>query len=187
MRPDDTTNPVAAWAEYPSPVGRITAAATSPGLLRLEFGPRSPDDPAQHDLTRHDPTRPQGGADGCDRWLTLLDTELTRYFAGELRQFTVPLDWSLVSGARAHMLRTLVQRVAYGETTTYGQLATDSGRPGAARLVGTVMGSNPIAIVVPCHRVLASDGSLGGYGPGIAYKRQLLELEGALPEPLALW
>jgi methylated-DNA-[protein]-cysteine S-methyltransferase len=82
------------------------------------------------------------------------------------------------------VLRTLYASVGYRQTTTYGHLASASGRPGAARLVGTIMGGNPIAIVVPCHRVLAGDGSLGGYGPGVPLKRQLLELEGSLPATL---
>ena len=179
MRPDDTPEVTpTACAGFASPVGPLTATATETGLLRLEFaGGTSAAPPAM------DP----GSGPAATRWLAQLGAELSGYFDGDLQQFTVPLDWSLVTGARRQVLATLYRTVGYGQTTSYGQLAAASGRPGAARLVGTVMGSNPIPIVVPCHRVLAGDGSLGGYGPGVPLKRQLLELEGALPTPLPAW
>jgi methylated-DNA-[protein]-cysteine S-methyltransferase len=193
MRPVGSTDgtpatPAASWASFNSPVGGLTVAATPAGLLRLEFAPRPPIAATDADGAAHPgDVDADGGGEVAARWLELVGAELAGYFAGDLQRFTVPLDWSLVRGGRRQVLQTLYETVDYGRTTTYGQLATASGRPGAARLVGTVMGSNPIAIVVPCHRVLAGDGSLGGYGPGVPFKRLLLELEGALPAPLLSW
>jgi methylated-DNA-[protein]-cysteine S-methyltransferase len=93
----------------------------------------------------------------------------------------VPVDLGSVHGGfRRSVLETLHRLVGPGETVSYAELAEMSGRPGAARAVGTVMARNPMPIVVPCHRVVASNGGLGGYGGGLEMKRALLELEGAL-------
>jgi methylated-DNA-[protein]-cysteine S-methyltransferase len=102
------------------------------------------------------------------------------YFNGDSTALeTIPVD---LSGARTDfdrtVLRTLHDTVPAGSTTTYGELASASGRPRAARAVGSVMANNPVPIIVPCHRVLASNGSLGGYGGGLDMKRRLLEIEG---------
>ncbi len=117
--------------------------------------------------------------------------QLADYLAGQLRTFTVPLDWALTAGAQRTVLTSLYASVGYGETISYGALAARSGafaREHAgigARRVGSIMGSNPLPVVVPCHRVLAADG-LGGFGGGLEVKRWLLALEGALPQPLDL-
>ncbi len=105
--------------------------------------------------------------------------ELDEYFAGRRRSFDVPLDWRLTHGFRRDVLREL-SRVGYGVTLSYGQLADAAGNPRAVRAVGTACGMNPLPVVVPCHRVIRSDGSLGNYGGGVEVKRALLELEGAL-------
>lgn len=110
--------------------------------------------------------------------------QLREYFARKRRCFEVPIDWSHLEGFRLHVLRTLYDEVPYGHTTSYRGLAEMSGRPDAARAVGTIMGSNPIALVVPCHRVLASGGGLGGYGSGLPVKRRILVLEGILEPSL---
>jgi methylated-DNA-[protein]-cysteine S-methyltransferase len=95
------------------------------------------------------------------------------------------VDWSLTSGAQRSILATLYDQVRFGSTVGYGDLALLAGRTlGASRLVGTVMGSNPVAIVVPCHRVIAADGGIGGFGGGLETKRRLLTLEGTLQETL---
>ncbi|WP_093803612.1 methylated-DNA--[protein]-cysteine S-methyltransferase [Streptomyces sp. Wb2n-11] len=110
--------------------------------------------------------------------------QFTAYFAGELRDFTLPLDWSLTSGFNRQVLRELATGVPYGTVVGYGDLAGWVGQPGAAQAVGAAMGSNPLPVVVPCHRVVESDGGLGGFGGGLETKRALLALEGVLPQPL---
>ena len=107
--------------------------------------------------------------------LRLID-QLDEYFAGKLREFTIPLDlrgtpfqrrvWDLLCG------------IPWGETRSYGQIAKALGRPKAARAVGRAVGTNPVSIVVPCHRVIGSDGTLTGYGGGLDRKKALLKLEG---------
>jgi len=113
-----------------------------------------------------------------DARLADLAKQLTAYFAGELRAFSVPLD---LRGTpfQLQVWRALLD-IPYGAVRTYAALATAIGRPQAVRAVGAANGANPIAIIVPCHRLIGSDGKLVGYGGGIAMKRQLLELEGAL-------
>ncbi|MFE7119255.1 methylated-DNA--[protein]-cysteine S-methyltransferase, partial [Streptomyces sp. NPDC057654] len=112
------------------------------------------------------------------------DGQLVAYFDGRLRTFTVPLDWSLATGFNRRVLRALAAHVPYGTVVGYQDLARRVGEPGAARAVGTAMGANPLPVVVPCHRVIGSDGGLGGFGGGLEVKRALLALEGVLPQPL---
>ena len=129
----------------------------------------------------------------------LNDTEcqLTEYFAQHRRHFDIPLDWSAGTGATLTCPRPARQRsghmpsaftrqvldgllqIDYGQRWSYGKLATELGHPGAARAVGSACGRNPIPIVVPCHRVVHADGSMGGYRGGGAVKRFLLRLEAA--------
>ncbi len=97
--------------------------------------------------------------------LEQLRVELDDYGRGEPVTFTVPLAWSRVQGLQRHVLEATV-RVAHGDTTTYGELATAANRPGQARAVGGALRSNPWVLVVPCHRVVAADGALTGYGGG---------------------
>lgn len=105
--------------------------------------------------------------------------QLDDYFAGERRAFTIALDLSeATSPFRRTVLEVLHADVGFGETISYGELAERAGRPGAARAVGSAMASNPVPIVVPCHRVLAAGGAIGGYGGGIPMKRALLAHEG---------
>ncbi|WP_406140759.1 methylated-DNA--[protein]-cysteine S-methyltransferase [Streptomyces sp. NBC_01089] len=110
--------------------------------------------------------------------------QLAAYFDGELRAFTLPLDWTLTGGFNRRVLRELAAGVPYGSVVGYGDLARRVGQPGAAQAVGVAMASNPLPVVVPCHRVVESDGGLGGFGGGQETKRQLLALEGVLPQPL---
>lgn len=171
-----------AWGEIDSPVGPLGVVVTPRGLLCLGFCsfatlagafavPDAPD-AAPAPLLDH-----ELGA--------RLARELREYFSGQRKNFTVPVDWSLTSGAQRSILATLRTDVPYGGTVGYGELALLSGRTlGASRLVGTVMGSNPVAIVVPCHRVIEADGGIGGFGGGLEAKRWLLTLEGALPPTL---
>ena len=107
--------------------------------------------------------------------------ELDLYFEGRLRDFDLPLDWQLSKDFRRRALRA-VARIPYGKTRTYTQVATSAGNERAVRAAGTACGSNPIPIVVPCHRVLRTGGGLGGYGGGLPMKEALLELEGVLEQ-----
>ncbi|MGB4135197.1 MAG: methylated-DNA--[protein]-cysteine S-methyltransferase [Microbacterium sp.] len=114
--------------------------------------------------------------------------QLRAYFDGELTAFALPFDLGQQSDVTRAVLTTLYDTVAHGESVTYGELAERSGTGVPARAIGSIMGANPIPIIVPCHRVVAGDG-LGGYsggapGEGLATKRWLLEHEGALPPAL---
>ena len=104
--------------------------------------------------------------------------ELDEYFGGRRRRFDVPLDWQLSSGFRRDVLSHLAVDVDYGHTTSYAGLASLAGSPRAVRAVGTACATNPIPVVVPCHRVVRSDGTMGRYRGGEEAKHALLELEG---------
>lgn len=171
-----------AWGDIDSPVGPLGAVVTPHGLLRLTFGPLAD---FADDFSHAAETQPPPAPLTQHEFGTLIIRELGDYFAGDLSAFTIPVDWSLTSGVQRAILSTLHARVRYGETVGYGDLALLSGRTlGASRLVGTVMGSNPVVIVVPCHRVIAADGGIGGFGGGLETKRRLLTLEGSLQPTL---
>jgi methylated-DNA-[protein]-cysteine S-methyltransferase len=106
--------------------------------------------------------------------------ELDRYFAGKLRTFTVPVDMARGTEFQRSVWKALLD-IPYGLTRSYGDIAVSLGLPRAARAVGAANGANPVPIVVPCHRVIKADGTIGGYGGGIAVKRFLLEREGITP------
>ncbi len=167
-----------------SPVGPLFLAASNRGLVALEFDARLPGQqtirPNPRDL-RAESKRVR--FEDSERALLPYARELEEYFAGERRQFTFPLD---LRGTDFQLAcwRALVA-IPYGETRTYADIARTVGRPQGFRAVGMANNRNPIAIVVPCHRVIASDGSLCGYGGGLEIKRKLLELEGALSGTLA--
>ena len=112
-----------------------------------------------------------------NRWMNQAAEELRAYFAGNLRHFSVPLDMEGTE-FQLHVWRQLT-KIPYGETRSYAQVAEAVGRPKAVRAVGAANGSNPVAIIVPCHRVIGSNGKLTGYGGGLPMKKRLLELEGA--------
>jgi methylated-DNA-[protein]-cysteine S-methyltransferase len=151
-----------------SPIGDLLVAATDRGLCRIWFGPEG----QEEELARLFGTRVlRSPLDEARR-------ELDEYFDGTRRAFDLPLDLR-VAAFHEEVLRELA-RVPYGITTTYGALAGQVGRPRAARAVGTVMNRNPIPIVLPCHRVLGSNGSLTGYAGGLDVKLKLLQLEGAI-------
>ena len=107
-----------------------------------------------------------------------LDAQLAEYFAGERRTFDVTLDWRLVSGFSRDALQAIAE-IPYGETASYGEIAIDAGRPRAARAVGTACRLTPFSLILPVHRVIRSDGSIGEFGAHPETKRFLLDLEGA--------
>jgi methylated-DNA-[protein]-cysteine S-methyltransferase len=152
-----------------SPIGPLALTGGPAGLVRVDFGPVPlVDDP--------------GGGATAEAHLARAADELEEYFAGSRRAFTVMLDRSERRGFRGEVLGAL-ETVPYGETVSYGELAGMAGRPLASRAVGTAMATNPLPLVVPCHRVVAAGGRLGGYGPGPELKAQLLEMEGSWPAP----
>jgi methylated-DNA-[protein]-cysteine S-methyltransferase len=164
-----------AYGELDSPLGELLVAVTPRGLVRLAYPGEEPggvlDELAARVSPRilHAPER----TDAVRR-------ELEAYFAGRLRRFTTGIDWSLVRGFATGVLQATA-RVPFGALSTYREVATEAGSPRAARAAGNALGSNPIPIVVPCHRVVHADGSLGGYTGGLDRKRFLLALEGAAP------
>jgi methylated-DNA-[protein]-cysteine S-methyltransferase len=171
------------WAVLESAIGPLLLAATDSGLVSVVFHA----DAAVRGKVLAQLGARLGGrlveAPGPGRLAEPL-AQLEAYFAGVLRTFTLPLDWSLTSGFNRQVLRELAAGVPYGAVVGYGDLARRVGQPGAAQAVGAAMGSNPLPVVVPCHRVVESSGGLGGFGGGLETKRQLLALEGVLPQPL---
>jgi methylated-DNA-[protein]-cysteine S-methyltransferase len=156
----------------------MRVAASEKGLVLLEFSlhrrRRSgmPESPGA-------PTNPQSNpVESNDKFGPYLD-QLRQYFAGERREFTVPLD---LQGTEFQLRcwHALLE-IGFGEIRTYAQLARAVGSPNGFRAVGAANGANPVSIIVPCHRVIASDGTLGGYGGGLEVKEKLLRLEGAWP------
>jgi methylated-DNA-[protein]-cysteine S-methyltransferase len=165
-----------AYTTIDSPFGDLLLAATPRGLVRLGLPNQSADELLQ-DLARRVSPRVLETPAGFDE----ARRELDLYFEGRLRDFELPLDWRLSKDFRRRALRT-VARIPYGETRSYMQVAKSAGNERAVRAAGSACGSNPIPIVVPCHRVLRTGGGLGGYGGGLPMKRALLGMEGALDE-----
>jgi len=151
-----------------SPVGDLFIASTDRGLCRISYRVDGQDE----ELAR------AYGVRVLRMPLDEVRRELDEYFEGRRRDFDLPLDLRVAPFHEA-VLHELA-RVPYGRTETYGALAAKVGRPKAARAVGTVMNRNPIPIVLPCHRIVGSNGSLTGYAGGLHVKRALLELEGVI-------
>jgi methylated-DNA-[protein]-cysteine S-methyltransferase len=162
-----------AYTTLDSPFGQLLVATTPRGLVKVSFpavydteetldelaeriSPRVLEAPAQLDDVRR---------------------QLDRFFEGKLHEFDLSLDWQLSKGFRRRALRA-IDRIPYGKTRSYTQIAASAGNERAVRAAGTACGSNPIPIVVPCHRVLRSGGALGGYGGGLPMKEALLRMEG---------
>ena len=154
-----------------SPVGELLVAATERGVVYLAF---ACEESAEVLALLNNKIGP--ATMGTSPVLTLAAAQLDEYFAGARRTFSVPIDESLTSGFRQRVQRLLTD-IPYGATTTYAQLADAAANPKAVRAVGSACARNPVPIIVPCHRVLRSDGSLGGYRGGVEAKRFLLELE----------
>jgi methylated-DNA-[protein]-cysteine S-methyltransferase len=190
---------------FTSPVGPLFLAASGRGLVALEFDARLPGQqtirPNPRDL-RSENHREDNLSSESDRTsenqraesktvrfeesataMRAYVRELEEYFAGQRRAFSFPLDLRGTDFQRA-CWQALLQ-IPYGETRSYADIARAVGRPQGFRAVGMANNRNPVAIVVPCHRVVASDGTLCGYGGGLDIKRQLLQLEGALTGTLA--
>jgi methylated-DNA-[protein]-cysteine S-methyltransferase len=160
-----------AYRTLDTPVGSLLLAATPSGIVRIAFSRED-----------HDRVLGQLAETISPRILwspARLDPaarELEEYFTGRRRRFDVPLDWRLSRGFRRAVLDRLLE-IDYGATASYSAVAAAAGNPRAVRAAGTACATNPLPLIVPCHRVLRSDGSLGGYGGGLEVKRALLDLE----------
>ncbi|MFJ3230418.1 methylated-DNA--[protein]-cysteine S-methyltransferase [Streptomyces sp. NPDC086787] len=171
------------WTVVDTGIGPLFLAATREGLVNVVF--HATDAVRDRALERlasrlgAEPVEAPGSP-----LLSEAICQIEAYFAGERHGFELPLDWSLVAGFNRQVLRELASGVPYGKVVGYGDLAGRVGQPGAAQAVGAAMGANPLPVVVPCHRVVESDGGIGGFGGGLEAKRSLLALEGVLPEPL---
>lgn len=163
-----------AYRTVDSPVGSLLLAATELGLLRVAYAIEDHDVVLSHIAATVSPRVLQAPQ-------RLEDTarELEEYFAGRRQGFDLPLDLRLSGGFRREILGRL-PRIGYGQTVSYAAMAASAGRPKASRAVGTACATNPVPIVIPCHRVVRSDGTLGGYLGGLEIKRQLLDLEAAV-------
>jgi methylated-DNA-[protein]-cysteine S-methyltransferase len=163
-----------AYRTLDTPVGTLLLAATELGLVRVAYGSENHDTVLQALADRISPRILHAPAQ-----LDTVATELEEYFAGRRRTFDLPLDWRLSAGFRATVLHHLAADLAYGQTASYGTVAQLAGNPKAVRAVGTACATNPLPVVVPCHRVVRADGSMGGYIGGPDAKRALLTLETA--------
>ncbi|MFZ1009538.1 MAG: methylated-DNA--[protein]-cysteine S-methyltransferase [Candidatus Sulfotelmatobacter sp.] len=167
-----------------SAIGPLFLAASSQGLVALEFDARLPGQQSIRPNPRDLRDEKKGFTfEESARAMKPYLTELEEYFAGERREFSFPLDLRGTDFQLACWRALLA--IPYGETRSYADIARAVSKPNAFRAVGMANNRNPVAIVVPCHRVIASDGGLCGYGGGLEIKRKLLELEGALSGTLA--
>ncbi len=163
-----------AYANVDSPFGPLLLASTPRGLVRLNLPAYDPEETLEELAAKVSPRVLEAPAK-----LDEVRRELELYFEGKLTEFDLPIDWQLTGGFRGKVQRA-INRIPYGQTRTYMEMARSAGNQRAVRAAGTACGSNPIPIVVPCHRVLRSGGGLGGYGGGLPMKEELLKLEGVL-------
>ena len=159
-----------AYRPVPTPVGELLLAATPQGLVQVSYA-----DPEQALAELAQAVSPRVLRDG--NRLDEPRRQLDEYFAGTRRGFDLPLDLRLSTGFRRRVLDQL-RGIDYGSTRSYADVAAAAGSPRAVRAVGSACATNPLPVVVPCHRVVRSDGSPGGYAGGPEAKRLLLELEG---------
>jgi len=145
-----------------TPIGRLTLVASSKGLQQVIFGAK------KLSTTKSASTK-------ASDHLTQTERQLREYFAGKRKKFSIKLD---ISGTEfQESVWYALNKISYGKTVSYAQQAKLVRKPKAFRAVGSANGKNPVAIILPCHRVIASDGTLGGYGGGLSIKRKLLALE----------
>jgi methylated-DNA-[protein]-cysteine S-methyltransferase len=162
-----------AYRTIDSPFGELLLAATEAGLVRVAFARQDMDAVLTNLATAVSPRILR-----APRRLDTTSRQLGEYFAGNRTTFDLPLDWRLATGFRRSVLNHLPD-IRYGRTESYAQVAAAAGSPKAVRAVGTACALNPLPLVVPCHRVIRSDGSYGGYAGGPEAKQTLLRMEAA--------
>jgi methylated-DNA-[protein]-cysteine S-methyltransferase len=162
-----------AYRTVDSPIGPLLLAASPAGLVRVAFEREGHDEVLVQLATAISPRILHSG-----RRTDAVARELDEYFAGRRRAFDVPVDLQLVHGFRLAVISHL-REIAYGATESYAQVANAAGSPAAVRAVGSACAHNPVPVVVPCHRVVRSDGTIGQYLGGVEAKAALLALEGA--------
>jgi methylated-DNA-[protein]-cysteine S-methyltransferase len=162
-----------AYATLDSPVGKLLLARTPAGLVRLAYVDYADEEAVLADLATRVSPRVLAAPSKLDE----PRRELDEYFAGHRQRFEIPIDWSLTRGFGRRVLQATA-RVPFGAVSTYKEIATQAGSPRGHRAAGNALGSNPIPIVVPCHRVLHTGGGLGGYTGGVERKQLLLGVEG---------
>ena len=168
---DETLRPLRSYCGWvDGPMGRLYVARTDKGLCRISFKQR--EDDFLHELECC------GSIPELDaRRVEPIRRQLEEYFDGKRRRFRLALDPVWVSEFQAAVLAS-ARRIPFGATASYSDIARDIGKPRASRAVGNALGKNPVAIVIPCHRVITADGSLGGYTGGTHIKRLLMGIEG---------
>ncbi|MGI8305547.1 methylated-DNA--[protein]-cysteine S-methyltransferase [Saccharopolyspora sp. ASAGF58] len=162
-----------AYRTMDTPVGELLLAGTERGLVRVAFA-RQGHDKVLASLAATISPRILRAPDRLDE----VARQIEQYFSGRRRTFDLPLDWRLSRGFRLNVLSHLPD-IAYGRTASYAEVATVAGSPRAVRAVGSACATNPLPVVVPCHRVVRSDGTSGGYVGGVEAKAILLNLEAA--------
>lgn len=167
-----------AVASVGSPLGDLLAAVTPRGLVRLSYLRYADRDATLQDLADRVSPRILESPERLDE----VRRELEEYFDGRRRRFDIPVDWALTRGFGRRILRATA-RVPFGHVATYRDMARAAGSPRAVRAAGNALGSNPLPIVVPCHRIVRTGGGLGGYTGGVEKKEFLLALEGGSGGP----
>lgn len=162
------------YSSFRSQIAPITVVEGPQGVLLVDLRERGVD------WIRDEAARAFGTGVRLKRRVSDGARQIREYLEGRRRDFDVPIDLRLTSGFRNEALRALTG-VRFGQVVSYGELARRAGRPGGARAVGGAMGHNPIPVIVPCHRVVAADGTLGGFTGGLDIKRRLHVLEGIAP------
>ena len=161
------------YAIEPSPLGDLLVAVTPRGLIRIAYNAEASIDSALEELARRVSPRVVEAPSALDD----VRRELDEYFEGKRTSFDIPIDWRLHDGFGRRVLRATA-RIPFGRVLTYGEVAAKAGSPRGYRAAGNALGSNRMPIVVPCHRVVAAGGKIGGYTGGLERKEYLLELEG---------
>jgi methylated-DNA-[protein]-cysteine S-methyltransferase len=164
-----------AYEDHETPLGTMRVSATNRGIVRMIL-PAEDAEEALQDLARKVSARILRTGTPP---ITLTRRQLDEYFDGHRHRFNVPLDWMLAQAFRLKVLEATAQ-IPYGQTATYRQVASAAGSPNAVRAAGSALATNPLPVLVPCHRVLRSDGTIGQYRGGSAAKTQLLTLEQAI-------
>ncbi len=163
----DLGRQVTFYSLYSSPIGELLLTSDGEALTGLRMG-----------VHRGKPAKgPEPAWQRNESWFGTIHDQLDAYFHGKRRDFEFPMRMEGTPFQR--LVWDGLRTIPYGSTTSYAELASRIGRPGASRAVGSANGRNPIAIIVPCHRVIAADGTLGGFGGGLDRKEWLLEHEGA--------